>query len=549
MSLSSFLLSSKAVDSDLDALFGSNANVAPPVAPLEKPKSRSKKRVQAESAESEATTPAKKAKRTHKNEGPEKSKSKKQKHLETAPPPVASDSSDNSDEESDSVSLIHETLRKTKKSKTKTTRKAYYVPSDESSSQRDLRTVFVGNLPVSVAQRKRERRELQRTILSFVPGAKIESIRFRSIAFRTPTSKLPNNEEDPSQSKTQTKPVRPRAPTDDAAPSNSRKHSQDRASAWKGKHDDEDLKVDEKKFLTPDQKKKISFINQEFHSSADTMNAYIVFAHPTPSDDPSITSSGLDPYEIARVVAEKADGVSFMEHVLRVDVTGQTNKTEGDPKLSVFVGNLDFATKEEDLRAYFEGVVASERGPPPESTSGKPNTWVTRVRLIRDKETQLGKGFGYVQFLERECVDELLALEEGKLKFAKRKLRVQRCKVIPGTNAKSPSKAGVEKVAGPSKPVAIPSIPKGDPRFGEKLVNLSKDERKKVKASDADRVARRLAKKKARNALSHTVDPTEKHRTRVRKPQAPKTGKPTKEQPRKGRIRSEKAFAKRNMKK
>lgn len=37
---------------------------------------------------------------------------------------------------------------------------------------------------------------------------------------------------------------------------------------------------------------------------------------------------------------------------------------EGDPKLCVFVGNLDFASKEEDLRVFFEGVVSGERGPP-----------------------------------------------------------------------------------------------------------------------------------------------------------------------------------------
>ncbi|KAG6840792.1 hypothetical protein H0H93_004470, partial [Arthromyces matolae] len=49
--------------------------------------------------------------------------------------------------------------------------------------------------------------------------------------------------------------------------------------------------------------------------------------------------------------------------------------------------------------------------------------WVTRVRIVRDKDTQLGKGFGYVQFRDHESVDEVLAMEPTKLKFAKRKLR------------------------------------------------------------------------------------------------------------------------------
>ncbi|KAG6822879.1 hypothetical protein H0H93_004667, partial [Arthromyces matolae] len=71
----------------------------------------------------------------------------------------------------------------------------------------------------------------------------------------------------------------------------------------------------------------------------------------------------------------------------------------------------------------------------------KTSGWVTRVRIVRDKDTQLGKGFGYVQFRVRkrptlialimdttdsddhESVDEVLAMEPTKLKFAKRKLR------------------------------------------------------------------------------------------------------------------------------
>ena len=64
-----------------------------------------------------------------------------------------------------------------------------------------------------------------------------------------------------------------------------------------------------------------------------------------------------------------------------------------DPKKSVFVGGLDYAAREEDVRVFFEELVKKERG-----NIGERN-WVTGVRIVRDKETQLGKGFGYVHFI------------------------------------------------------------------------------------------------------------------------------------------------------
>jgi nucleolar protein 12 len=223
-----------------------------------------------------------------------------------------------------------------------------------------------------------------------------------------------------------------------------------------------------------------------------------------------------------------------MERVLRVDLVGRvragrpsgtlngavkSSVVETDPRLSVFVGNLDFASKEEDLRIFFEGVISAEKGPPPISQEkgaeddewSRPSTWVTHVRIVRDKDTQLGKGFAYVQFSDQECVDELLALEEEKLRFAKRKLRVQRCKTVPGDKLQVNPKTRV---------VAAPLvIPKGDPALGERLAGLPKDERKQLKSSDADRVARRMAKKKARMAMSSRVEkwkPKDKGKNRKR---------------------------------
>jgi nucleolar protein 12 len=241
------------------------------------------------------------------------------------------------------------------------------------------------------------------------------------VPFQNPTSKLPTASDDESGQK------HPKPKSDASSTTKqAREHDRNRASSWrhqKGEEDDDGGKSDEKKFLNPKQKKKIAFINQEFHSTADTVNAYIVFAHPPPVDTrPSNLPPPpptLDPYEAARLAVERCDSTLFMERMICVDLVSKKSLVDkvsgtghvGDPKLSVFVGNLDFASKEEDLRVFFEGVVCAERGPPPagdedsdnemdgsEGIPKKPKTWVTRVRIVRDKETQPGKGFAYVQF-------------------------------------------------------------------------------------------------------------------------------------------------------
>ncbi|KAJ4463365.1 hypothetical protein C8J55DRAFT_531933 [Lentinula edodes] len=460
----------------------------------------------------------------------------------------------------------HESLTKKQRSKKPPKSISKYVPPDENQDQRNARTIFVGNLSVEVSQKRSLLKSLQRHILSLIltlSGSsnitpKIESTRFRSVPFAVPTSRL---EKEGDQSSTNNS--NPKSST------KSRQHDIDRTKSWKkssGDKDDEDAVKGEKQFLTPAQKKKVAFINQEIHASGSSVNAYIVFAHPTPasaSDEVPKRKSNLpplpdvmNPYDAARLAKEYCDGSEFMERTLRVDVVAHTTDlsvaeagrvlrtgSDVDPKRCVFVGNLDFESKEEDVRTYFEGIISAEKGPRPgEGTEEKDvwsddegdekkkgsakararsEGWVIRVRIIRDKDTQLGKGFAYVQFADRDCVDEILAaaLEPGKLKFAKRKLRVERCKTIPGgsfkvkvqstpttsssrpNNPNHPSNFKTNRST-PSTPSASISIPKGDPTLGAKLAHLSKEDRKSAKAGDADRMARRLAKKKSRMAMA-----------------------------------------------
>ncbi|KIP03853.1 hypothetical protein PHLGIDRAFT_37234 [Phlebiopsis gigantea 11061_1 CR5-6] len=482
---------------------------------------------------------------------------------------VGGDSDDSDADEGDLSKLVHESVASGGKAKSASA-KVKFVPSEETTEQRDARTVFVGNVPVEVVKSRPLRKQFERHILSFVPTAKIESSRFRSVAFQKPTTQLATD--DSSSSKT---PQKPRE-------KDGRQHDRERAATWRatnGQEDDDATVSSGKTFLTPQEKKRIAFIKQEIHSGVDSVNAYVVFAHPVPVENRPKNlpppKAAMDPYEAAKTVIKTADGSVFMERTIRVDFA-RKDKTKalevadaemaGDPKATVFVGSLDFACKEEDVRAFFEGLLVAERGQPPESSteSGEPAatnkrpSWVKRVRVIRDKDTLLGKGFCYVQFIDRECVDEVLALEQDRLKFAKRKLRVQRCKTLPGAPKLKPSgwkSSGTEqqklRTNGPERSRTVSttpiSVPKGDPALGNKIAGLSKEERKKVKSTDADRVARRLAKKKAKSLAEKGVKAKETVRERVRKrPQDKKGAAPEKG---KKRVRSNKALTKMNTKK
>ena len=208
-------------------------------------------------------------------------------------------------------------------------------------------------------------------ILSHVPGAKIESLRFRSVAFQRPTSAAP-------------------------VP---RTHNLERTADWRATKGDEVPAP--KPRHGPGDKKRIAFIKHELHEEVDSAAVYVVFAY----------GADLAPDEAAKDAVAALDNIQYMGHTLRADTIGGG---KSDPKRTVFVGSLDFASREDDVRVFFEGLVSAERGPRSavtgdDSDSDDQSTheaksktsWVTRVRIIRDKDTQLGKGFAYVQFAVR----------------------------------------------------------------------------------------------------------------------------------------------------
>ncbi|GAA5807134.1 hypothetical protein MFLAVUS_000485 [Mucor flavus] len=230
----------------------------------------------------------------------------------------------------------------------KSGKKAKKELSLEEKAEKELRTVFVGNLPVECIDKEGYKQLEAR----FKECGKIESIRFRSVAFSEPM---------------------------------------DRKSA---------------------------FISRKLHTSRDVLNAYIVFA--------------------TREAADKAcelNGVVFMDKHLRVD--GASNNKQHDRKRSVFLGGLPFDAEEEELWKFFDccGEIES-------------------VRAVRDSKINVGKGFGYVQFKERESVDAALALTDKKFRD-KIKIRIQRCKIPVSEGGIRDTKKKNNKAGGSKKQNAL----------------------------------------------------------------------------------------------
>lgn len=359
-------------------------------------------------------------------------------------------------------------------------------------------------------------------------GTKIESIRFRSVAFKTPTNPLALKE----------------------GAKEGKPHHRERAAAWKAQRTESNLNTDGDKpkvYLKPAEKKRIAFIKGEFHDQADSVNAFVVFAHANPNR----TSPPLmHPADAAALVVEKMNLSKFEGRTLRVDRVGQAaDPTMKDTGTTLFVGNLDFTAKEEELRTFFETLLTTAIGPATRRSErsdessgedggdpdeGEISQWVYNVRVVRDEGTQLGKGFAYVRFSvyiflrhcdtshyfqDRICIDEILAMDQAKLKFAKRKLRVKRYSKSNEKERSIPEATknlkNAEKPSRRSKK-ASNSI-KGDPKLGERLKGMTKEERKEAKKQDAIRQARRMAKKEARLALEKSLTKPQKERVRVRR--------------------------------
>ncbi|GAA6007921.1 hypothetical protein JCM10207_004926 [Rhodosporidiobolus poonsookiae] len=415
--------------------------------------------------------------------------------------------------------------------------------AQETPEERDQRTVFLGNVPSECSTSKSAKKALVRHVLqnpslalpAGCPTLKLDSIRFRSIAFaskvfgrKATSGSGEGGDEAGGRGRKRAREWREADGSDERGVKGGFKARETKpASAVDGRSG----------ALTDAQKRRVAFIRGELNEGKSTCNAYLVI---------EALPDSVDVREVVQALVGAANNSLFQGATLHADVVRPRSAAallaaaqmaaKPNPNLTdvpknqdahqvsavearrtIFVGGLDFAETEENVRKATEAVLVRERG----EAGDKP--YVESVRVVRDASSGLGKGFCYVLLKDDQCVDELLALPPGKnLKISKRKVRLERCKTsAAAARSKAATRAAANTAASSTrggaaasssrdrKPVRL-SAPR-DPtlakhgatgakaeqqaKLAAALADLPSDERKKLKSMDADRVARRAQKK------------------------------------------------------
>jgi len=140
---------------------------------------------------------------------------------------------------------------------------------------------------------------------------------------------------------------------------------------------------------SPKLPKKVALITKQFSEKLDDLHAYVVF----------VTAAEA-------TAAQALNGHVFRERHIRADVAANQHK-KLDNDCSVFVGNLAYDVTDEALWSHF-------------ADCGE----VKAVRVVRDPQYRIGKGFGYVMFDTPLAVNRALKLDTKKMDG--RPLRVSR---------------------------------------------------------------------------------------------------------------------------
>ncbi|XP_033735573.1 RNA-binding protein 34-like isoform X2 [Pecten maximus] len=220
-------------------------------------------------------------------------------------------------------------------------------------------------------------------------------------------------------------------------------------------------KIDSVRFRCPPTKdpripKKVISIKRDFHPDRTTIVGFVCFEE-----------------EEAAQKALKLNGREVEGRHIRVDLASKDK--QHNHKCSVFVGNLDVRIDEEQIWNHF-------------TDCGE----IVSVRIIRDNQTGLGKGFCYIQFDSPDAVGLASRLNGSKL--ASREVRVMRSQENPVL----PKKTGNDQKGKQKSPHGKKNFKN---KNGEKTVfngksakQLKKDKKFKKQRSSA---AKKIRKNKA----------------------------------------------------
>ncbi|CAL8090609.1 unnamed protein product [Orchesella dallaii] len=167
--------------------------------------------------------------------------------------------------------------------------------------------------------------------------------------------------------------------------------------------------------------KKVAINRRELHPDHDTLAAFVRFST----------------REEAEKAVEESIGLILNDNHLNVDLVVPSEKR--DNKKAIFVGNLSLKLTDEELWRFFEDC-------------GK----IVNVRVVRDRATGMGKGFGYVNFCDKESVAAALKKNQEELK--NRKVRISKCVKKPKVkkekkpNGKKPNSREITRTDKAGKP-------------------------------------------------------------------------------------------------
>ncbi|NXL08514.1 RBM34 protein, partial [Mesembrinibis cayennensis] len=198
--------------------------------------------------------------------------------------------------------------------------------------------------------------------------------------------------------------------------------------------------------------KKLAAIKHKVHPNAKFVNAYVVFK---------------EECDAIKALNENGTEIASGFHI-RVDIASKTSSH--DNKRSVFLGNLSYDISDDAVRDHF-------------SVCGD----VVAVRIVRDRKTGLGKGFGYVLFEDTDAVHLALKLNDSLLMG--RKIRVKRC----GEKWKAPQKCPNQSCAPKDRVHAALKNKRcsRDSFVGEKAIPLKKSTKpKRLKTIPKDKAGK-----------------------------------------------------------